>query len=387
MIARIDRRGTRPARRSVRVGLAMPGGFEFGGIGRVMLYVTRVWAHTPGAPTWHLLDPRGKGALGLMPLHLVVAIAVILFRRATGRLDLLHLNVAGRGSTLRKIALAELARVLRLPYLVHLHDYDYARDFAARGSIGQHLTRRLFHGASRVLVLGARDRGTVVECLGVPSERVELVPNGVPDPGAPPDRTGRTAPIRLLFLGHLDDRKGVPVLLEALSTPDMRSRSWTLVMAGGGEQERFASMIEDLALADRVTLTGWLSHDRIYAFCREADIFVLPSHAEGQAMSLLEAMAHGLAILTTPVGAHLETVVDGQEALLIPPGDRGMLRDALARLIDDGDLRARLGHAARQRYLNSFSAHRIAGRLTAIYQEAANTVVVPGVTIDSFGQA
>lgn len=146
-------------------------------------------------------------------------------------------------------------------------------------------------------------------------------------------------------------------------------------------------MIEDLALADRVTLTGWLSHDRIYAFCREADIFVLPSHAEGQAMSLLEAMAHGLAILTTPVGAHLETVVDGQEALLIPPGDRGMLRDALARLIDDGDLRARLGHAARQRYLNSFSAHHIAGRLTAIYQEAANTVVVPGVTIDSFGQA
>jgi glycosyltransferase involved in cell wall biosynthesis len=359
----------------------MPGGFEFGGIGRVMLYVTQVWARTPMSPVWRSLDPRGKGALALMPLHLLATIATVLFHRATGRLDLLHLNVAGRGSTLRKVVLAELARLLRLDYLVHLHDYDYAEDFAARRPAGQYLVRRLFRGAERVLVLGARDRATVVEMLGVPPERVELLPNGVPDPGVPPDRAGRKAPTRLLFLGHLDDRKGVPQLLEALSTPEMRNRSWTLVMAGGGEQERFAAMIQDVGLTGRITLAGWLSHDRIYALCREADIFVLPSHAEGQAMSLLEAMAHGLAVVTTPVGAHPETVAHEQEALLVPPGDPGHLREALARLIDDGDLRARLGRAARERYLTSFTVDRVADRLAAIYGTTAKPAPLPDLRV------
>ena len=104
--------------------------------------------------------------------------------------------------------------------------------------------------------------------------------------------------------------------------------------------------------------------------CREADLFVLPSHAEGQAMSLLEAMAHGLAVVTTPVGAHLETVQDGVEALLVPPGDGEALGTALARLIDDGALRAWLGAAARARYRASFTADHYAAGLAAIHARA-----------------
>ena len=87
-------------------------------------------------------------------------------------------------------------------------------------------------------------------------------------------------------------------------------------------------------------------------------------------MSLLEAMAHGLAIVTTPVGAHLETVQDGVEALLVPPGDSEALGLALARLIDDGALRARLGKAVRARYRGSFTADHYARGLAAIHRRA-----------------
>ncbi len=358
--------------RGPRVGLAMPGGFEFGGIGRVMLYATRAWRGLPGAPACRVIDPRGAGPAPLMPLRLAGAIlALVAGQLRRDRLDVLHLNVAGRSSTWRKIALGEVARRADLPYVVHLHDYDYGADLARRGRLGRALTRRLFRGAARVLVLGEGQRRLVTEALRVPPRRVEVVPNGVPDPGAPPSGAGRDGPVRLLFLGHLDDRKGVPELLAALAEPGLRARRWRLVLAGGGQRSRFAALARGLGLEDRVELTGWLPHERVYALCREADVLVLPSHAEGQAMALLEAMAHGLAVVATPVGAHPETVRAGEEALLVPSGDPGRLAEALTRVIDDADLRCRLGAAARDRYLACFTADRLATRLLATYRRVA----------------
>ena len=340
----------------------MPGGFEFGGIGRMMLYATSAWADAADAPDWWLVDARGDGRLLWSPVKLLAACLGLVRRRP----DLLHLNVAGRGSTLRKLMLAEVAFRLRIATIVHLHDYDYGRDLAARPAWLRRRIAAMFQRAARVIVLGERDRAIVQQALGVPGDRVLVLHNAVPDPGPPPVRTSRSGPVQLVFLGHLDDRKGVPELLDALAAPALRERDWHLVMAGGGETARFAQQVFACGLAERVTLTGWLPHARVYALCRDADVFVLPSHAEGQAMSLLEAMAHGLAIVTTPVGAHLEAVTDEREALIVPPGDPAALCAALLRLIDDRDLRATLGSAARRRYCGNFDADQYRKKLDQV---------------------
>jgi glycosyltransferase involved in cell wall biosynthesis len=146
---------------------------------------------------------------------------------------------------------------------------------------------------------------------------------------------------------------------------------------------RFRTEVARLGLANRTTLHGWLPAGEVAQLCRKADIFVLPSHAEGQAMSLLEAMAHGLAIVTTPVGAHLEAVTDGLEALLVPPGDVEALASALIRLVDNQDLRLRLGRAARMRYAAEFAIEPYAKRLASLQEAAAfrsDRKPAPGVT-------
>ncbi len=356
----------------LRVAIAMPGGFEFGGIGRMMLYATSNWATSnwatsnwpaEAAPDWWTLDPRGTGRAIWSPVMTGRAVLELARRRP----DVLHLNVAGRGSTLRKLVLAEAAARLRIPTIVHLHDYDYARDLALRPAWLRRRIGAMFRRAARVIVLGQRDRATVEHELGVPAERVTVLHNAVPDPGPPPARLHRKGPVQLVFLGHLDDRKGVPELLEALARPALRARDWRLVMAGGGEIARFAQEVQTSGLAERVTFTGWLPHERVYALCREADVFVLPSHAEGQAMSLLEAMAHGLAIVTTPVGAHLEAIEPDREALVVPPGDVAALATALARLIDNSAMRDLLGTAARQKYCGNFNAVQYSRTLLGIY--------------------
>jgi glycosyltransferase involved in cell wall biosynthesis len=356
--------------RPLCIGIAFPGGFEFGGIGRMMLYATEAFAATAAGPCCTPLDARGTGHIAMMPIHLLRTVGWLAWAQLNGQVDLVHLNVAGRGSTLRKIMLSETAAFLRLPTIVHLHDYDYQADIGRRGIVGRHFVRRLFRRAERVVVLGLRDEVIATELLGVEPARLMRLPNAVPDPGQPPLRQKRGRPVRLVFLGNLDDRKGVPELLQALASPVLRGLPWTIDFAGGGATGRFATQANELGISARTSFHGWLDAAGVRTLCRDADIFVLPSHAEGQAMALLEAMAHGLAIVTTPVGAHLEAVTPDQEALLVAPGDVAGLADALETLVTRPDLRARLGGAARQRYLKAFAITSYAEKLAALYQAA-----------------
>lgn len=362
--------GGGPAGRRLRVGIAVPGGFELGGIGRMMLYLTRAWDASGRGPAWFLVDARGEGSLLRSPLRLLASLARLARERRAGRLDLVHLNVAGRGSTVRKVILGLWAERLGLPTIVHLHDYDYAADLARRPEWQRRLVRRLFGRARLCIALGERDRRFLIEGLGVAPERAVVLHNAVPDPGPPTDRAARPGPVRLLFLGHLSERKGVGELLEALARPAVRARGWRLDLAGGGEVDRFRALAERLGLSDRCRFHGWIAPEATAALLREADILALPSRAEGQAMALLEAMAHGLAIVATAVGAHGEAVADRVEALLVPPGEVAPLEAALLRLIEDPPLRLRLGAAARARFLAGFAIERYAERMAALYERA-----------------
>ncbi len=354
------------SRRRLRVAIAMPGGFDFGGIGRMMHYATRGW-EGPDAPDWWLVDGRGDGSLLWSPLMLLRASLGLVRRRP----DLLHLNVANKGSTLRKLVLSLAARGLRIPTIVHLHYGAYGPDLARRSALVRRLVVAMFRRARLVIVLGRNDARLAEDVLGVASSRILVVHNAVPDPGPVPDRRHRSGPVRLLFLGRFDaPEKAVDVLLTALAAPALLDRDWHLVVAGRGDKTVLAAPLALPGIAERITFVGWLPQAEVYERCREADILLLPSHSEGQAMSLLEAMAHGLAIVTTPVGAHLEAVTDQQEALIVPPGDASALGAAIARLIDDRDLRVTLGSNARARYCGAFDASQYSNRLRQIYSRA-----------------
>ena len=351
----------------IRVGLTVPGGLELGGIGRAMLYLTDAWSTMPDSPRWTLIDTRGPHRYASPPLYLSMELCLLAVLKLINRVDLLHINVSGRGSTIRKLLLSEMATHIHLPTVVHLHDFDYDSDFAHRHPSMQNRVARMFQRALVVFVLGRRALAIVRDRMGCDPRRVLVVQNGVPDPGRFQIHRNGDQPLKILFVGHLDNRKGVPELLDALASSELRHRSWRLIMAGGGEVGRFRSEVRRRDLAGRIEIAGWLPHTDTYQLLREADIFVLPSHAEGMALSVLEAMAHGKAIIATPVGAHTEVVRHCAEALLVPPGCVRSLVAALTRLLDEPALRAALGHAARRRYLENFEARTYATRIASAY--------------------
>jgi glycosyltransferase involved in cell wall biosynthesis len=326
-------------------------------------------------PHYRVVDSRGPWFIGASPLHgggamiyLAYALLALVFARCSSTPCMAHVNITGRGSTIRKVVLVTIARAVGLRYLLHLHDYDYADYYRGRGTSLKRLIATVFRGAAMIVVLGRRDQEVISQLFEVPRDRVIVLRNAVPDPLPDPSRTPHPGkPCHLLFLGYLSERKGVPELLRALASLPMTTGGWRATLAGGGPIDAFRKLAEDLGILDRLCFPGWLDEAGVRTLCADADVLVLPSHAEGLAMAVLEGLSHGLAVIATPVGAHAEVIEPEVSGLFVPPGDVPALSHALARVIDDETLRRRLGRGARERFLAEFDVRGYASRLTQLH--------------------
>lgn len=206
--------------------------------------------------------------------------------------------------------------------------------------------------------------------VGIPADRVVVVPNGVEAPGAPhrtraTDSATGAGPLAV-WLGVMAPVKRVELLVRAVArVPGLRLR----LVGDGPEREAVEAAVDALRLRDRVELTGFLQDPR--SALADADLFVLPSAAEACPLALLQAMAHGLPSITTRAGGLPELVRDGTEGLLVDTDDERALAGALSLLAADPPLRSLLGRAARDRALAEFTVQRCATRLLDVYAEVA----------------
>ncbi|WP_244612435.1 glycosyltransferase family 4 protein [Methylobacterium haplocladii] len=200
------------------------------------------------------------------------------------------------------------------------------------------------------------------------AERLYILPNACRRGGASetPD-----AIVRLIFLGQVGERKGTFDLIEALALlpPDLR---WQAILAGDGETKRASALARQRGLQDKVQVLGWVGPDRIRALLGSSQILALPSYDENLPMSVIEAMAWGLAVVTTPVGAVEDIIVDGERGLLVAPGDIRTLAARLEQVISSGPMRETLGRNARAFYEEHLSIDRYAARLHAHWIEVAS---------------
>lgn len=344
-----------------------PGGLaERGGIGRSLTSLARAWGGRGAELPLAFVDSYGPGAVWAWPFHWAAALARIAARRR--RIALLHVNMATRGSALRKAVIVRLGARLGLPVVVQLHGNDTDVFFRSLPSFAARALTRSLARADRMIVLGESGRRVACETLGLAPARLRVLPNAVwlPEGAAPARASGGC---RLLFLGRLDASKGFPELLAALAAPRLAGLSWTARAAGVGPVERWRERAAALGLATRLRIEPWQPESTVRGWLAESDVLVLPSRREGLPMALLEAMAFGCAVIATPVGCVPEVVEHEQSGLLVPPGDADALAAALARAIGDPALRARLGAAARARVRERHAIEGYCEALAAIYRE------------------
>jgi glycosyltransferase involved in cell wall biosynthesis len=192
--------------------------------------------------------------------------------------------------------------------------------------------------ARRVIVTSLPTARLLAIDFAVPPDRIAVAEPGV-EPAARARGTG--VPAQLLAVGAVSPRKGYDILVEALS--GLKRLDWRLTIVGSLDRNPEAARllrqsVAAAGLGDRVALAGAVGDDVLHRLYDEADVFVSASLFEGYGMVLAEAMAHGLAIVTSAGGAAAETVADGA-GLKVPPGDADALREALRRLIAEPQLR------------------------------------------------
>ena len=183
---------------------------------------------------------------------------------------------------------------------------------------------------------------------GLDPERVSVLPNPAPELPDLPSREELRAEFglegnALVFAGRLGPQKALGTALEALvDVPDA-----TLTVVGDGpERAGLERRARELGLEGRVSFLGSMARGQVLRLFRAADASVLSSAWENFPHTVVEALAVGCPVIATAVGGVPEVVRDGENGLLVPPGDPGALGAAIARFLDDDELRARLADAA-----------------------------------------
>lgn len=337
---------------------------------------------------------RATNLLGASPGPFPRALHTMMWRADFGRWfdqlrpDVVHFHNPHPAGAL--VAATREARRRGIPYIISTHGYvefdDYARASQAaawKRPLIDLLVRRpvvqASRGAARMAMLSPEER-SILNGMGVPDERLEVVPNGV-DPffaepfpeaeranlvagfGLPEDR-----PI-IFFVGNHTPNKGIDVLLAAATA----MREPAVIVIGGGirsaaEHQAMLAAAGGDSLLERVIFTDFLDRNQLKALYQTCDIFAFPSRADTLPLVILEAMASGKPVVSTRVGG-IPFEVSDDTGVLVEPGDADALARALDRLAADPMLRASMGSAGRRRALEIFNWDRSADCSVAIYRE------------------
>lgn len=242
-------------------------------------------------------------------------------------------------------------------------ELDAAEGFRRRLSVRRwygftRMQRRVARRLPSVLTVSGSSRREIVEHLGVPAERVEVVHIGADARLFSPDPSVPEVPGRIVTTASADvPLKGLVHLVEALAKVRAEHPQAHLVVVGKRPEEGpVATAVEEYGLTGAVEFVKGISDAELVRLVRGAQIACVPSLYEGFSLPAAEAMATATPLVATTGGAIPEvTGADGETCLAVPPGNAGALAAALGRLLDDPALRRRLGAAGRERVLSRFT--------------------------------
>jgi glycosyltransferase involved in cell wall biosynthesis len=285
------------------------------------------------------------------------------------RPQLLHAHFATEATA----AAIDLAGELDVPFTFTAHGYDIHRkappDFSARAA-----------AASAVVTVSRANGEYLAQHFAVPRGHIRVIPCGIdteffkpprPEPATIGHNNGAAAgpPVILCVARHVEV-KNLAVLLQGCARLRDRGLLFQCVIVGDGPcRTQLETTQAELRLNGVVQMPGAAEQSEVRRCWQRASIGVLSSDNEGMPVSLMEAAACGVPVVSTDVGGVAEMVQDGVTGLLVPPRDPAALGTALERLLLDEALRAKLGSKARERAEECFSVRRQVDQLLALWSE------------------
>jgi glycosyltransferase involved in cell wall biosynthesis len=311
----------------------------------------------------------GRTDLRALAYHLFYFAEAVLVARWMKRRGCRHLHVhfATPAASVGLI----VTRLCRFTLSITVHGPDEFYDVTG------YRLREKIAGASFLCAIGNFARSQLMRLSPPESwDKFEVMPLGVdPVQFAPRPDPGGAAPFEILCLGRLVPAKGQHVLLAAAARLAAEGRSILVRFVGDGpDRAALEQEVRRRGIETSVRFEGSVNQDRVGEYYRRAGVFVLPSFAEGIPVVLMEAMAMEIPCVTTFVNGIPELIRDGADGILVAPSDDLALAAAIARLIDDGPLRKRLGESARMRVIERHNLAQNTERLSAMFRRRLEAI-------------
>jgi glycosyltransferase involved in cell wall biosynthesis len=334
----------------------------------------------------HLDTTRGPQGSGLVCTFALVNVAYLIrqaarfvWLEARFRPRLLHVPITSFISFWKEAVFILMGRAFSMRIIAHLHGGMFGQFYERSAPAIRWLIRWVLHRADVVVALSTGWKRLLLERIS-PDLVVEVVPNSVDASFARAARGEGVMPARgqaqVLFVGAVEQHKGVFDILKAVPLVSRAHPDVCFILAGPegpkAEQLQIARLCSEANLDGAVRFPGVVTgRDKLDLFL-SSTLFVLPSYVENLPMVVLEAMAAGLPVIATPVGAVPELVRDDVNGYLVQPGDYQALAERIVHLLENAPLRAEMARANRQSIQRDYLPEIAMSRFDRIYNRLLN---------------
>lgn len=303
------------------------------------------------------------------------------WRAAQHRVRLVYIPISqNRWGFARDAVFMAVARILGRPVVVHLRGANLQRFFAESSRLERVIIRKTIGWSARAIALTPALADVYAGLI--PPERIRILENAIPDPWpngidhVQAERRARAARVpdglQVLYVANDFATKGAATVVRALARPGLERARLRMIGAPPDAVARATvELAGDLGVGERVELLGGVEGPAKWREFAWADAFAYPTENDGQPLVVLEAMAAGLPVVASTFGGVPDTLADS--GLLVEPGDDAALALALIRLVDEPELRWRLGTAARERFLAHYTPDRFQERFTELFRDLLET--------------
>ncbi len=285
-------------------------------------------------------------------------IAKILIKRP---IDIVHIHMAEKGSAFRKGRVAEWAKNMNKKVIIHLHAGPFMAWYNSVSLKKQKRIKRIFECADIVLVLGEywKDELKVI----IPENKMIVLYNGVQCPTQNPYKVDAR---NIVYFGVMRKEKGTYDLIDAVEKIDeLIPEDIKVVLCGNDLEGNIREIIKEKGLTNRFVLPGWVNGEQKERIYKEAMMDILPSYYEGLSMTILEAMARGIPVITTNISTMPELV---EERNMIHPGDVDKLAKRIIEFVESEEERKTISEYEFSRVKKCFSSSEFIERTLSIYR-------------------
>lgn len=269
------------------------------------------------------------------------------------------------------------SKIFRIKAILHIHGGAFDKFYNDQNFLIKNLVRIVMGIPEKIIALSSYWQNFLRQTIGI-KDNVVIINNGVVASRYVPPYTHKNEnknEVRVLFIGGTDaKRKGIYTLTKAILLVIQKVSNITFVFIGKSELENVEMLSKDLKIEEFVKILGQVSEEEKIFHFHSSDIFVLPTYSEGLPISLLEAMAAGLPIISTPVGGIPEVIDEGKNGFLIQPGDYKALAEKIVILAKDKKARQEMGKNNLHKIMDQYDQSIIIRKLSNVYSQLLRNI-------------